>query len=155
MPKAQSKGNGLFKDTTTTGSEAPETHRVITFFGEVIRYLDDENIVIYYPDGTITSSDKRRGLWYTTNTNGVKRTRRIKDSIIFDDELRLKSESKVDPETNATLLTREDGLLMVDYVDTAKYIIFPDGTQILTKNRPDGEAGRLTIVTKEGYVPVK
>jgi len=131
MPKEQTKGNGIFKDQMLNANEQVETHRVITFFGEVVRYLEDDNIVIYYPDGTITSSDKRRGLWYTTNPQGVKRVRKIRDRVIYDEELKLKTETKIDPETSATLNVREDGVLMVDYVDTAKYVIFPDGTQIL------------------------
>jgi hypothetical protein len=155
MPKSQTKGNQLFEDQIQLPSDVVETQRTVTFFGEVIRQLDDDNCIIYYPDGTITMSDKRRGLWYTTNPKGVRRTRRIKDRVIFDDEVPLKSETKTDPETNAVLTTREDGLLLIDYADSTKYIIFPDGTQVVDKNRPDGEAGRMRIVAKDGYVPVR
>lgn len=155
MPKSQTKGNQLFEDQMQLPNDVVEAQRIITFFGEVIRQLDDDNCIIYYPDGTITMSDKRRGLWYTISPKGVRRTRRIKDQVIFDDEQPVKSETKTDPETNAVLTTREDGLLIIDYADSTKYIIFPDGTEIVNKNRPDGEAGRMTIISKDGYVPVR
>jgi hypothetical protein len=43
--------------------------------------------------------------------------RKVKDGIINDEEMKLRTETKVDPETNASLLIREDGLLVIDYVD--------------------------------------
>lgn len=155
MPKGHNKGNALFKDQTGLSGDVVETKRLITTNGEVIRYLDDDNFVIYYPDGTMTTSDKRRNLWYTVNNSGVKRTRKIKDGIIFDDEERLRIEQKVDPETNAVLQTREDGLLTIDYVDQTRLIVMPDGTNFLEKKRTDGEAGTCTFITKEGFAPVR
>jgi hypothetical protein len=69
--------------------------------------------------------------------------------------VRLRVQTKVDPETNATLRIREDGVLCVDYVDQTQYIVMPDGTSIVTKKRAEGEAGTVTFITKEGYVPVR
>ena len=155
MAKAQTKGNGLFTDQTQMPGEVVEKQRIITFSGEVIRQLDDDNFIVYFPDGSITQSDKRRGLWYTVNSKGIKRTRRVKDGIISDDEMKLRAETKVDPETNASLLIREDGVLMIDYVDQSKLIIMPDGTNILHKNRSDGNQGTVTFITKDGYAPVR
>ena len=154
-PQGHHKGAALFKDQTGLTGDVVEKKRVITTNSEVIRYLDDDNFIIYYPDGTITSSDKRRGIWYTTNSLGVKRTRKIKDGIILDDEERLRIEQKVDPETNAILQTREDGLLVIDYVDQTKLIVMPDGSNFLCKNRTAGESGTVTLITKDGYAPVR
>lgn len=117
MPKGHNKGASLFKDQTGLSGDVVEKKRLITTNGEIIRFLDDDNFIIYYPDGTITSSDKRRGIWYTVNKYGVRRTRKLKDGVIQDEEERLRIEQKVDPETNAILQTREDGMLVIDYVD--------------------------------------
>ena len=90
---------------------------MITFDGEIIRYMADGNFIIYYQDGTLTYSDIRKKLWYIINSNGVKRVRRIQDGTISDELDRLKIITKVDPETNATLSIREDKVLKVDYID--------------------------------------
>lgn len=88
-----------------------EVKRLITSKGEIIKYMADGNFIIYYIDGTITRSDKRRGVWHTTNPRGVVRSRKIKTRIVFDDQRRLEVNKKIDPETNASLLIREDGVL--------------------------------------------
>lgn len=41
----------------------------------MIKYFGDENMSIYYPDGSVTYTDKRKGIWYTVNTKGIKRVR--------------------------------------------------------------------------------
>jgi len=56
--------------------------RVITVNGDIIKHLEDGNFIIYMVDGTITYSDKRRGIWYTISLAGVKRERKIKNRII-------------------------------------------------------------------------
>ena len=76
--------------------------------------MADGNFVIYYGDGAITYSDKRRGIWYTINAAGVKRVRRVKDRIVQDEMERLKIDTKIDPETNAKLQIREDGVLNIE-----------------------------------------
>lgn len=45
--------------------------------GEVVRYFLDGNMQIYYPDGTITTTDKRKGVWFTVNSKGIKRVRKL------------------------------------------------------------------------------
>lgn len=132
-----------------------ELRRVITTDGQVIKYMADGNFIIYFPDGTVTCTDNRKKTWYTVNAAGVKRVRRLQDGTVQDEAERLKIHTKVDPETNATLHIREDGVLTVEYVDQTSYLIMPDGTQILKKKRPDGEAGTVTYVVQEGYVPVR
>jgi 20S proteasome alpha/beta subunit len=47
-------------------------------------------MVIYYADGTVTSTDKRKGVWFTVNTKGVKRVRKLKDNIVYDEPKRVK-----------------------------------------------------------------
>ena len=79
--------------------------------------MADGNFIIYFPDGSLTYSDKRRGIWYTINQHGVKRNRKVQDGVVYDDPTRLRIQTKVDPETNATLKIREDGVLSIDYVD--------------------------------------
>lgn len=61
----------------------------------------------------------------------------------------------MDPETNAVLNIREDGVLVIEYEDSTKYTIMPDGTKILVKKRDEGESGTVTYITKEGYAPVR
>ena len=67
----------------------------------------------------------------------------------------MKIRTKIDPETNATLKIREDGVLSIDYVDQSTLIIMPDGTNILKKKRANGEAGTVTLITKEGFAPIR
>lgn len=153
MPKSHAKGSNLIRDSQA--EESIETERVITTNGEIIRKMADGNFMIYYSDGTITKTDKRRGTWYTVNPVGVRRVRKLKGRIVTDEETRLQTRVKVDPETNATLKIREDGVLSVEYVDQTSLTVMPDGTNILRKKRADGEAGTITYITKEGYVPIR
>jgi hypothetical protein len=72
-----------------------------------------------------------------------------------DDTIKLKISTKIDPETNATLKIREDGVLTVEYIDATKYIIMPDNTCIVKKKWADSEGGSITYITKDGYAPVR
>lgn len=72
---------------------------------------------IYYPDGTVTYSDKRKGIWYTINNKGVKRVRKFKENEVYDEIRKLKIEERIDPETNAVIRVREDGVLVITYPD--------------------------------------
>lgn len=71
---------------------------------------------------------------------------------------RLEIHQKIDPETNAAVEVREDGLLKVTYADRTTLLVFPDKTQMLIKkSNADEEESRVitTLVTKEGYSPVR
>ena len=87
MPKSQTKGNNLIEDQLNESQI--EEQRLITTNGEIIKQMADGNFIIYFADGTLTYSDKRKGLWYTINPVGVKRVRKIKDGIISDEMQRL------------------------------------------------------------------
>ena len=65
--------------------------RVITTNGDVIKHIEDGNFIIYMSDGTITYSDKRRGIWYTISLSVIKRERKIKNRIIKDEIEKLNS----------------------------------------------------------------
>ena len=132
-----------------------EVARLITSEGEIIRYMDDQSIIIFFPDGSITKIDQKRGIWQTVNSKGVRRLRRVKERVVADDAVKLKETVKIDPETNATIKIREDGVLIIEYIDQSSLIVMPDGTNILKKNRSDGEKGTVTFITKEGYVPIR
>lgn len=121
----------------------------------MIRYLADGNFIVYFIDGTITYSDNRKRTWYTINEHGVKRARRLQEGTVSDELERLKIQTKVDPETNAQVKIREDRVLRVDYVDQSSVLVFPDGTQVLQKKREDGEAGTVTYIVQDGYLPVR
>lgn len=153
MPKSQTKGNNLIEDQVIDAQI--EEQRVITTNGEIIKQMGDGNFIIYFSDSTITYSDKRKGIWYTINPAGVKRVRKVKGRILSDDMTRLHIQTKIDPETNATLKIREDGVLTIDYVDQSTLIIMPDGTNILKKKRANGDAGTVTLITKDGFVPIR
>ena len=60
-------------------------------------------MAIYFSDGTVTLTDKRKGVWFTTNPNGVKRIRKLKDNQIYDEPKKLKITEKIDPETGAII----------------------------------------------------
>lgn len=47
--------------------------------------MADGNLIIYFSDGALTYSDKRKGIWYTINQNGVKRVRKEKDGLVSDE----------------------------------------------------------------------
>lgn len=153
MPKAHAKGNTLVQDQLP--DNLIESKRIITTNGEIIKHMGDGNFIIYFSDGSLTYSDKRRGVWYTINPSGVKRIRKVQGGIVEDDVKRLKVQTKIDPETNATLKIREDGVLSIEYVDQTELIVMPDGTNILKKKRANGEAGTVTLITKDGFVPIR
>lgn len=138
--------------------EQEETSREVTRQGEVIKQLSDGNQVIYFQDGTITSTDHRKGIWKTINPHGVVRERNVRNMTVKDDMERLKTTEKIDPETNASVSVREDGLLTIQYADRRTLLIMPDHTEILiTKSGPqeEGSALRTTLFKKDGYSPVR
>ena len=72
--------------------------------------------------------------------------------------MRLEIHQKVDPETNAIVEVREDGLLKISYADRTTLLVMPDNTKILIKkSNADEEESRVitTLFTKEGYSPVR
>ena len=66
-----------------------EVQRTITRQGQLIRQLKDGNQIIYFPDGTITTTDHRRGIWKTTNPLGVVRERNLRQGTVKDEMKRL------------------------------------------------------------------
>jgi hypothetical protein len=86
-----------------------------------------------FPDGTITHQDRRRGIWTTVNSKGVKRIRKLRDNSIYDEQRRYRLNEKIDPETNARVFIREDGVLTVKYVDDSRLVMFADGTEIFQR----------------------
>lgn len=126
-PQAKKKyGGTLHQDSLPANLQ--EKSRLITRNGQVVRYFLDGNMQIFYPDGQVTTTDKRKGVWYTVNTRGVRRVRKLQENQIYDEPKRLKINEKLDPETNATVLVREDGVLIIKYVDETKIVMMPDGT---------------------------
>jgi len=63
----------------------------------------------------------------------VKRVRKLRDNSVFDEPRRLKQTEKIDPETNAKVYVREDGVLTINYIDESRLVMFADGTEILTR----------------------
>lgn len=114
--------------------------------------MADGNFQLLFPNGTVTVSDKRRGTWITTNPKGIRRVRKLRDNIVTDEPRRLKITEKVDPETNAKVSVREDGVLTVKYVDESTLVMFADGTEIFT--RKEGQS-TITLIKKEGFTPVR
>ena len=156
------KNEKLTKKTSVlandTSEEKTETMRVVTRQAQVIRHLSDGNQVIYFPDGTITATDHRRGIWRTTNHLGVVRERSVRTGVVKDEVARLSIHEKVDPETNAVVQIREDGLLRVVYPDRRTLLVLPDHSEILiSKSGPaeEGSAVTTTLFKKEGYAPVR
>lgn len=84
--------------------------------------------MIYFPDGTITKTDHRRGIWKTINIFGVVRERNLRLNTVKDSKNRLKIITKTDPETNASVEIREDGFLRIKYIDRRTLFIMPDNT---------------------------
>jgi hypothetical protein len=126
-----------------------DVSRLVTRSGIIVRTMKDDNKVIYFTDGTITKTDHRRGIWRTTNAKGVVRERNLRMNTVTDLKQRLKTVTKVDPETSAVVEIREDGLLKITYVDRKTLFIFPDNTHLLiTKTGPmeDGSAVTTTLV---------
>ena len=80
-----------------------EVRRIVTRQAQVISELRDGNSIIYFPDGTITETDIRRGIWRTTNHLGVVRERNVRTGAVKDELERLEIHEKIDPETNAVI----------------------------------------------------
>lgn len=120
--------------------------------------MTDGNQIIYFPDGSITVTDHRRGIWRTTNSLGVVRERNVRTGVVKDEMQRLSLHEKIDPETNAVVQIREDGMLKIVYPDRRTLLILPDHSEILiTKTGPkeEGSAVTTTLFKKEGYAPVR
>ena len=114
--------------------------------------------MLYFPDGTITYTDNKRGIWSTVNPKGILRERNIRSGTAFDVRGKFQIVTKVDPETAAVVDIRDDGLLKITYVDRRTLLIFPDKTQMLiTKTGPmeEGSTVTTTLVLKENYAPVR
>ena len=152
---AEKKKFGGTLQEDTLPANLHEKSRLITRNGQIIRYFLDGNMQIFYPDGTITTTDKRKGAWFTVNPKGVKRVRKLQDNLVYDEPRRLRINEKVDPETSAHIKVREDGVLTIVYPDERRLVQFPDGTQVLTSKNPDSANGTITLVTKENYAPVR
>lgn len=97
------------------GEEIKECYRVMTRDSVVIKHMADKNVIMYFADGTITESNHVRGIWTTTNCHGVRRIRKVKGAVVYDKEAKLQISKKIDPETNAEIEIREDGVLKVLY----------------------------------------
>lgn len=59
--------------------------------------------------------------------------RKLRDNVVYDEPRRLKTTEKIDPETNARVMVREDGVLTIKYVDDSRLVMFADGTEIFTR----------------------
>ena len=124
-PSDNKKSTVIPNDVT---DDEKEVSRMITRQGVIIKHLKNGNKVLYYPDGTITKTDMRKGIWHTTNPNGVVRERNLRQNFVKDEKRRLEIKEKVDPETNATVEVRDDGLLKIKYIDRKTLMIMPDHT---------------------------
>lgn len=51
------------------------------------------------------------------NSKGIKRVRKLRDNSVVDESKRLKLTEKIDPETNARVVIREDGVMTIYYVN--------------------------------------
>ena len=78
--------------------------------------------------------------------------RKLRDNTVYDEPKRLKITEKIDPETNARVFVREDGVLTVRYIDESRLVMFADGTEILT--RKEGQT-TFTLIKREGYIPIR
>ena len=86
------------------------------------------------------------------------RERNLRTGVVKDEMAHLEIHEKIDPETNAKVFIREDGLLKVIYPDRRTLLVFPDHSEILiTRTGPaeEGSAMTTTLFKKEGYAPVK
>ena len=75
-------GHHVKKPTIHDSKQASqiEKSRLITRNGQVIRYMADGNFQNLFPSGTVTTQDKRKGIWTTVNTKGVRRIRKLRDN---------------------------------------------------------------------------
>jgi len=78
--------------------------------------------------------------------------RKLRDNQVYDEPRRLKLNEKIDPETNARVTIREDGVLTVHYVDESKLVMFADGTEIFTRKE---DKTTISVIRKEGYIPLR
>lgn len=113
--------------------------RTITRSKVVIREMADGNQILYFPDGAITYTDHRRGIWRTISAAGVVRERNLRTQTVSDSVIRLECNRKVDPETQAVVNIREDGFLKIDYEDRSYLCIMPDNTKIHVSKSAQGD----------------
>lgn len=51
-------------------------------------------------------------------------------------------------------MIREDGVLIINYIDERRLVLHPDGTQILT-SKDHSNGGHIILVTKDTFAPVR
>ena len=76
----------------------------------------------------------------------------MRDNQVYDDPRRVKVNERIDPETNAKVIVRDDGVLTIKYIDESRLVMFSDGTEIFT--RKEG-LSTITLIKKTGYVTVR
>mmetsp|Transcript_30767 Transcript_30767/g.30254 ORF Transcript_30767/g.30254 Transcript_30767/m.30254 type:complete len:391 (+) Transcript_30767:115-1287(+) len=109
---------------------------------------------IYSPVGNVTKVDRRKGIWETVNNKGIKRIRKVKGNVVYDETKKISISVREDPETRATITIRQDGVLTINYVDGKRTIFMPDGTQIYRESVSHTN-GEIYIISKEGTAPVR
>ena len=79
--------------------------------------------------------------------------RKLRDNSVVDESKRLKLTEKIDPETNARVVIREDGVMTIYYVNESVLVQFADGTEIFT--RKANNQVYITLIKREGFAPVR
>lgn len=121
-----------------------ELHRVITGKGTVLKYMENGTIDALMANGN--TSEYKEGLWVGVNNKGKRRGRKSNE---FEMDT-INCVSKTDPETQARVTLRQDGVVTVKYKDGRLLTKHKDETTMLTS--PNGLG---ITVEKEGFAPVK
>ena len=57
---------------------------MITRDRSLIKHMSDDNQIIYLSDGTITTTDHKKGIWKTVNSKGIVRERNLRKNSCED-----------------------------------------------------------------------
>jgi len=135
-----------------TNTGRTEEWRCMNSNGVVIKKMLNSESTILLPDANVSTYDEASGAWTTTNNNGQRvRTNGEDDEgeVVADIEVA----EQVDPESGATVVTREDLAMMIQYRDGSTLSQHSDGTRIYTDKFPRGDKKRH-LIECPGFPPV-
>jgi len=139
-----------FKRTRT--GRGGEEWRCMNSNGVVIKKMLDSESTILLPDANVSTYDAQSDSWTTTNNAGKRvrtSTEGTEGEVVADVEVA----EQVDPESGATVTTREDLAMMIRYRDGSTLSQHSDGTRIYTDKFPRGDKKRH-LVECPGFPPV-
>lgn len=134
-----SDGAAAAQDKSKVGvGKQGEEWRCLKSNGVVVKKMLDSSSKVLLPDANVSTYDEAAGAWTTTNNQGQHvRTSNDNDDVELVGAVDVATQ--IDPESGATVVTRDDLTMTIRYRDGSTLSQHADGTRIYTDKfpRPD------------------